>query len=465
MTARILSTTPAAAPAATPRFGIDRGAARALLALAAPITGAALVNMGMSITDTVMMGWIGPGALAAGAVISDIQSIVFYFMSGILSIVSPLVARALGAGRPEEAARAMQHGILATFVVALPAFLAIWHSAELIQLFGVGEDVVSMGRDYAHAIAIAAVLMLFVAVWRYLFEAIGRPRVYLAAVFAALPLNALANQVLMFGWGPVPAFGLAGAGIASALVAFLLLVILLLYGALGAAARRLDLFAGLRRIDTGLLLEIFRLGVPIGFFTIGEVGIFLMATVVVSLYGVDALAAHAITLRAAGVIYAIPLGLSQATTVRVSHALGAAEADLIRCAIGSARGVGAVAGFAICAFLVAGSDIAAGRLGEALSGDIAHVLAGMFVVLGILNLAQGFAAPANAILRAYKDTRTPMFLCLAGYWLIGMPIALLAAFGFGQDAYGIWLGLASGVFANAVLINLRLRRVERRPHA
>jgi len=52
----------------------------------------------MSITDTLMMGWIGPTALAAGAVVSDLYSLVFYFSAGILTIVATLAARAVGAG-------------------------------------------------------------------------------------------------------------------------------------------------------------------------------------------------------------------------------------------------------------------------------------------------------------------------------------------------------------------------------
>ena len=53
------------------RYAVE---ARELIALTAPITGTALINMGMSITDTVMMGWSGPEALAAGAVVSDLYS-------------------------------------------------------------------------------------------------------------------------------------------------------------------------------------------------------------------------------------------------------------------------------------------------------------------------------------------------------------------------------------------------------
>ena len=84
--------------------------ARELIALTAPITGTALTNMGMSITDTVMMGWSGPEALAAGAVVSDLYSIVYYFMAGILSASAALMAQALGARRGAEVRRVLRQG-------------------------------------------------------------------------------------------------------------------------------------------------------------------------------------------------------------------------------------------------------------------------------------------------------------------------------------------------------------------
>lgn len=452
----VLPITRRTTPSFTSSLGVDLSEARAILALAAPITGAALVNMGMSITDTVMMGWIGSGALAAGAVVSDVYSIVFYFMAGIVSIVSPLVARAMGADNSQDARRAIRHGFAAACIIAAPAFSAVWYAPEFIQVFGVEHKVVSMGRDYAHALAFAVVPMLFVAVWRNMFDAIGRPRIYLVAILLALPVNASANQVLMFGLGPIPAFGLAGAGIGSALVAFTLFGGFVVFGTSNAEVRQLRLSEGGWRIEAGLLAEIFRLGLPIGFFTIGEVGIFLLATVVVSLFGVEALAAHAITLRVAGVIYAIPVGLSQAATVRVSNAIGGGDSVRLQRAIKSARTVGAISGVLILCVLVASAGILPGWWAGDRARLIVTAVAGMLVLLGILNFAQGFAAPATAVLRAFKETRTPMILCLAGYWLVGMPIALLAAFSLEQEALGIWIGLASGVVTNALLMNLRL---------
>jgi len=422
------------------------------------MTGAALVNMGISITDTVMMGWMGPTALAAGAVVSDLYSIVFYFMGGILSIVSPMVARAHGADRFGDARTALHNGVAVATLIAIPAFYAVWHAGDFIRLFGVDSTVISMGREYAHVMAFTIVPMLFVTLWRNMFDAIGRPRVYLIAILTALPANALANQVFMFGWGPIPALGLAGAGLASALVGVGVCGVLILIILRNREIARFDFLGGPWRFDGLVTGEIFRLGLPIGFFMIGEVGIFLFATVVVSMFGVEALAAHAVTLRIAGVIYAIPVGLSQAATVRVSHAIGSGDFDRLSCAIRSARLVGIISGLAILAFLAAGADFLPALFLTDAYGGITGLVAKLLLFLGLLNLAQGFAGPAAAILRGFKDTRAPMVLCLTGYWAIGMPVAYIGAFRLDYEALGIWIGLALGVAATAFLMNLRLHR-------
>ena len=57
-----------------------------LAALAGPLTATALVNMGISITDVIMMGWLGPLELATGAVTSDFYSIVFYLAAGVVAL-------------------------------------------------------------------------------------------------------------------------------------------------------------------------------------------------------------------------------------------------------------------------------------------------------------------------------------------------------------------------------------------
>jgi MATE family multidrug resistance protein len=124
-------------------------------------------------------------------------------------------------------------------------------------------------------------------------------------------------------------------------------------------------------------------------------------------------------------------------------------------AIGSAMTTGIASGVVICACLVAGAEAIPGLFvaGDSVSAATA---AGLLILLGLLHLGQGLAGPATAVLRAFKDTRTPMQLSLTGYWIIGMPAGALLGFGLDLGVFGIWCGLGLGVFASAVLLSLRL---------
>jgi MATE family, multidrug efflux pump len=435
--------------------------ARKLIALTVPITATALTNMGMSITDTVMMSWSGPGALAAGAVVSDLYSIVYYFMAGILSASAALMAQALGARRGAEVRRVLRQGFFAAAILTIPAFFSVWNASSLLRMFGVEETVIELGNGYRQMMALTIVPMMFVAVWRNAFAALGRPKIFLVATLLALPANGLANAVLMFGVGPVPAMGIAGAGLASAIVATGLAVGFAAFAVLNDEMRQLCLFPRCWRADKQHLTEIFRLGIPIGFSSIGEVGVYLVSTVIISLFGAVSLAAYAITLRMAGVVYALTLGLSQAATVRVGYAVGRGDSRGMAESGWTALVIGTAFGLVIFTVLVGTSD----RLpwlflkdGEASSDGVASTAAGLFFLLGALNLAVGPASSATAILRGFKDTRVPMVLCLTAKWVIGMPVAYFAGFRLGWSADGVWAGLVVAEAATATLMCARLLR-------
>jgi MATE family, multidrug efflux pump len=441
--------------------------ARKLIALTAPITGTALTNMGMSITDTVMMGWIGPEGLAAGAVVSDLYSIIYYFMAGILSASAALMAQALGARRGAEVRRVLRQGFFAAALLTIPAFFLVWSTSLLLRMFGVEETVIELGNGYRQMMALTIVPMMFVAVWRNAFAALGRPKIFLVATLLALPANGLANAVFMFGVGPVPAMGLAGAGLASAIVATGLAVGFAAFAVRNTEMRQLCLFRRCWRVDKRHLAKIFRLGIPIGFSSIGEVGVYLVSTVIISLFGAAALAAHAITLRMAGVVYALTIGLSQGATVRVGYAVGRGDLRGTAESGWTALVVGTAFGLVIFAVLAGTSD----RLPwlflkdvQAGSDGIASTATGLLFLLGTLNLAVGPASSAMAILRGFKDTRIPMVLCLTAKWVVGMPVAYFAGFHLGWSAEGVWTGLVVAEAAMAILMCARLLRRGMDPH-
>lgn len=432
----------------------------AQLRIAGPLMLASLVNMGMAITDVVMMGWIGPVALAAGAVASDFYSIVFYVCAGVIGAVSAIVSHARGAGQYRLIRRTIQQAFWAVALLAIPGVLAIWQSPRLLAVIGVQHEIVAGAAEYARMMALTLVPMLGVAVWRQLLAAFSDTRSIFRITLVTLALNAAGNYVFMFGKLGFPALGLAGAGLSSALCAAVMFSALSLYVVRNPQLSRYRLFRGTARPDWRRLRELFRIGLPIGISSLGEVGVYLLSTAVIGIFGAEALAAHAVALRMAGVLYAFPVAFSQAATVRVALAAGAGDINARARAAHVALASAITAGLVVILAVVPARDAIA-RLFVGSSDDAAHILsyaARLLCILAAMQVFEYFGTVANGVLRGIKDTQVPMLISIVSFWGVATAIGLFAGFGLAQQALGIWLGLGSGAVAFSALMLARLNR-------
>ena len=87
--------------------------------------------------------------------------------------------------------------------------------------------------------------------------------------------------------------------------------------------------------------------------------------------------------------------------------------------------------------------------------------AGLLVIAGIFQLVDGVQVVASGLLRGLRDTNAPMWITVAAYWLIALPLGSWLAFGLGQGAEGMWVGLAWGLVFAAVLLVVRFLRKTR----
>ncbi len=457
MSRRILSLLPFAAIAAPARAAFDE--AGALARLAAPISAVAFLNMGMSLTDVVMIGWLGGAELAAAAVMSDAYSIVFYLTGGVVCVVSPLVAEARGAGHGAGVRRAVRHGLWAAAAAAVVAALLLWHMPAVLAALGLDAKLVALGTPYCRIMSGTVAAMLPLALWRHVLTALGRPEVVMWFTLAALPLNAVLNQVLMFGAFGLPALGIAGAAAASLLVAMSVAAGLTAYVAWTPSLRRYRFFRRLTAVRPATLWEMLRLGVPIGVASFAEVGVFLSSTLVVAAFAPEALVAHTIVLRTAGVLYAPVLGLGQAATVRIAHARGRGDITALRRARagvltgGCLVGVVYVAALGIVAPVLPWAFLTPGAPGAAQAAALAGEL---LLLLGLCELGHAPATAIVGILRGERDTRVPMLLSVIGQWGAGFGIAMLLVTGADAGAAGMWTGIAAGSLTMAALLGVRL---------
>src|SRR5688572_1724170 len=274
---------------------------RALIRLAAPIALIALVNMGMSVTDAVMVSALyGTDAFAAVAVGSDLYSIVFYLGAGVLGGIAPFYTAAVTRADDEERRRLERIGWMTVGLLAALSVPLVWFAPVWLHKFGLDQRLLEQGEGYTRAMALTLVPMLGLVLYRTVLTAAEKPKVFLKVTLAMLPLNAAGNYLFMTGAGPVPALGPTGAGVSSLLVAVASLA------ALAVIARRTapDRFSASRAkasLDWRGMTAVLRVGIPIGIATVTEVGVYLAATLYAATLGAAAVAAHTLTLRTAGI--------------------------------------------------------------------------------------------------------------------------------------------------------------------
>lgn len=430
-----------------------------LLRLAGPLIMAALLNMGIAITDVVMMGWLGAAELGAGAMISDYHSIVFYFTGGILAAAAPIIAHARGARDPRTVRRTVQQAMWLGLPLALFGALAIWFSPRALATLGVHPDIVQLSAPYARMISLAYAAMLLAMIWRHVLSAHDLTRVVFMITAAALPLNALGNYLLMFGKFGFPEMGLAGAGLSSFIVTLFVLIASMIYTQRHPELRRYRFFTHFPLPDWRRMAEFLRLGIPIGLSGLGETGVFLLATVAMGVIGPEALAAHAVALRTAGVIYAFPLGMSQAATVRIGFVDGRGDQNRLlrvaRVAMLLAVGVGILY---LIALLIWRQELTTIFI-DAVNDPSVFALATLFIV--ILGISQPFECVGTigaGALRGVKKTKGPMHASLLAFWGIGFITAGTLAFFLDWGGTGIWIGLAAGSAVFGLIISYQLYR-------
>jgi MATE family multidrug resistance protein len=333
----------------------------------------------------------------------------------------------------------------------------VWLAPTWLESFGLDPGLLAEGQGYTRAMALTLIPMLGVMLYRTILTAAERPKVFLKVTLTMLPLNAVGNYLFMTGAGPIPTLGPTGAGVSSLLVAMASLAALA-----GIAHRTGSKRATPSRIGPALdwrsMVAVLRVGIPIGIATVTEVGIYLAATLYAATLGAAAVAAHTLTLRTAGIAYAVPAALLQASMVRMARAESLGDGPTGRAIIVSSLGLSLILGAAIFLLLAgAAAPLAGSFFDDSPVGVAAVRLAlGLLLLLGLIELVINPGLAAAGLLRGRKDTRVPMMYVLVGYWAVSAPLGVYLCEVQEMGITGIWIGLATGTLATAALTLARL---------
>lgn len=434
--------------------------ARATLSLGWPIILTNLAQMAIMTTDIVMMGWLGPEALAAGVLGANLMYAVFMFGMGLGSAAAPIMAQAIGRdpGDVADVRRTVGAGLWATGAFALVVWLVCWNGGALFHAMGQEPRLADLAGDYLRAMLWGAMPALWFIVLRSFVSALERPRPAAVVTVLAILLNAAADYVLMFGHLGFPAMGVVGAGVASSLTNLFMFAALLAACLADRGFRRYRLLSGLARPDAARLRELWTVGAPVGLSMSFETWVFNAGAFLMGAFGAVALAAHAIALQVAAITFMVPMGLSQAATVRVGLAEGRGDPGGVGragwCAI--AIGLGFMACTAAAMLLAPGAIIGLFLdTADPANAEVLPLAALLLALAGVFQLVDGGQVLGAGALRGLKDTRVPMAIAAFGYWVLGLPVGAALAFWAGLGPAGIWIGFVTGLGSVAVMMLVR----------
>ena len=406
----------------------------------------------MGLVDTVMVGRLGPAAIAATGMGSGVFTAIMIFGAGLMLGVDALVSRAAGAGRLDEALRWLHQAVVLALIVSPIIMAATWIAFVTIDAWGLNPQIAVLAKPYLAVIALGALPLMFYSAFRRYLQGIHVVRPLMYALVTANLVNAGGNAVLIYGLYGFPALGVTGSAWSTCLArlylaTFFYLAIRREHRRRGAAHPHVP-FA----VDVQRLKRLVALGAPAAGQITLEVGVFVLATALAARLDAVSSASHQIALNIVSTIFMVPLGLASAGAVRVGHAVGARDMRRARRAGWTALLLGGsimiVLGIMLFTFPI-----------PLLSGFTrdAHVLeigTRLLAIAAAFQLFDGTQAVTTGVLRGIGDTRTPMLVNVVGHWVLGLPVGYALCFRYGWGVLGLWIGLSIGLIFCAIALTI-----------
>jgi MATE family multidrug resistance protein len=439
---------------------------RATAALAWPLI---LTNVSQSLiqsTDVLLLGWAGSRVLAAATLGINLYYACFIFGIGLVYAASPMVARELGARRHSvrDVRRTIRQTMWSAAVLVLPIWALLWQTRPILLAMGQDPALAADAETFVHALMWGMLPALWYLVLRSFVAALEKPAWSLVVGIAAVALNAFLNYALIFGRFGFPELGLRGAGIGSTCANSFMFLAMALVVVLHPRFRRYRLFGRFWVADWQRFREVWRLGFPIAVTLALEITIFNAAVFLMGLIGPASLAAHAVALQIAAFSFMVPLGLSQAVTVRVGLAFGRRDREGIARAGWTAFTLG-VSFMAVMAIVMLAIPHRLVELfldpADPANAPVISLAVSFLFLAALFQVFDGAQSVGAGMLRGLHDTKVPMAFAAFSYWGVGLLTAVGLAFGLGWEGVGIWTGLAFGLAVVAGLMLLRWVRRER----
>lgn len=439
------------APASVDRWAVRRQ----ILALALPVVAEQILNTMTHVVDMMMVGHLGPAAIAAVGLSNQPLFLSMAIFMGIGTGTTALVARYTGAREPETVESVTRQSFWMGLVAAILVALAYHGFAPgIIALMGAEADVAPLGVAFLQWSALGYVAMQWSQVMNGAIRGRGDTRTPLRVGVVVNIVNVILGYCLIYGHLGLPAMGVIGSALATTIARWVGALMILAHLLRSTHPVRLHL-PTLFRLDLGAMARVLRIGLP----TAGErvlqsLGMISFVRIIAGL-GTISVAAHQVAVNAESISYMPAIGLATAGTALVGQRLGARDPD------GAARIIRETTWITIlimtCMSLI---FFGLGRPYVSLYTSDAAVIdlgASMLAITAAVQIPMGITIALGGALRGAGDTLPMMVATALGVWVVRLSITsgLIHLAGWGLAA--AWVSMFFDWLFRCAVAFLRIR--------
>ena len=427
-----------------------------------------LTQLGASLVglfDSIMVGHYATVDLAAVSFANALFFMAMVFAMGALMAITPLVGVCMGEMNVQQENQSairnkiailFQNGMLFTVLQSALMLLLLGGCIPFLEYFGQEPEVVAVARPYYILIVISLVPFLFFTFFKQFLEGLGNTLVAMIITLAMNGLNILLNWVFIYGHWGADAMGATGAGIGSLISRLGMPLCFVIAMWLHRDWKYYIQTFSWRNISWEEIKKQMTLGFPIGAQTFLETFTFAASFVIIGWISKEALAAHQVANQIADMTFMIALGIGAATTIRVSHQLGAGNLKAVRMASNASIHLVLMMNTIGATLMISLRNYIPMLFTE--DTEVIAIASQLIIIAGLFQYADGLQAVGAAMLRGITDVKVPMVIAFVSYIIVGLSVGLLCAFPLKMGAAGIWIGFICGLALAAICFHIRFNR-------
>jgi putative MATE family efflux protein len=424
-----------------------------LFYLSLPIIVTNLLQTAYNLTDTFWIGRYSTNALTAITFSFPLVFLMFAMAMGLAIAGSVLVAQ--NVGRDDEAAAqyAASQTVVFSLLVSLGLGLAGYAVVEpILGLLGADAAVRVLAADYMRIIALGMPFMFGFAVFISLMRGYGDTVTPMLVMFGSVVLNIAIDPFVIFGIGPVPELGIAGAAIATVVSRGLAMVVGLTIMFRGSYGVEIHLAS--MRPDLGYWMKLLRIGVPGSIEVTGRALSVTVMLFIVGQFANEVVAGFGVVARVNSIVFLPAIAVSQGVETMTGQNVGADREDRAARTNDFAAKVLLVvlASMGVVAFVFAESIVGVFTSDPAVIEPGATFLRYVAPSFGFIGIMRAYIGG----FRGTGGTLTAAAITVAMLWLIRLPIAWFGANSIGQE--GVWIAFAVSNAAGAIIAYLWFRQ-------